>query len=281
MDDETRTEPPVKPLRGQDKRDLITDIANGDATYGELADRWGISLQGVKEFAKRNKLPIIKAKQNMASDFAGIPSTDKRERVTDADSDLDALNELLRDPNLSHAERARYYQLKMKLRHSIADECGQLLTRTSVEVSVPEPIRIDNGIRVDLFKAWGELKPGESMLIKEPGMTPSLRVADENGHVSTYILSGLPTEPGPMSEGFKAKHAASMDAGKEDLGRREVERKAPSSAPVAVAASYAWTAAGAVAALKMSLSTTKAPSTSSAVPSPWFGRGRAAQFAIG
>ena len=71
MDDETRTEPPVKPLRGQDKRDLITDIANGDATYVELADRWGISLQGVKEFAKRNKLPI-KAKQDMASDFAGI-----------------------------------------------------------------------------------------------------------------------------------------------------------------------------------------------------------------
>jgi predicted metalloprotease len=53
------------------------------------------------------------------------------------------------------------------------------------------------------------------------------------------------------------------------------------SRPSAAAASNAWTAAGAVAAIRMSPSASKAPSTSSAVPSPWFGRGRAAQFLIG
>ena len=47
------------------------------------------------------------------------------------------------------------------------------------------------------------------------------------------------------------------------------------------AASNARTAAGAVTALRMSPSSINAPSTSSAVPSPWFGRGVGAQFAIG
>lgn len=42
---------------------------------------------------------------------------------------------MLWDISLSHAARARYYSLKMKIRHAIADECGQLPTRTVVEIT--------------------------------------------------------------------------------------------------------------------------------------------------
>jgi hypothetical protein len=35
---------------------------------------------------------------------------------------------------LSHAARRWYYSLKIKLRHSIAEECGQIPNRVSVEV---------------------------------------------------------------------------------------------------------------------------------------------------
>jgi hypothetical protein len=105
------------------------DIAGGEATYAELADRHGISHQGVKEFAKRNRAAINQAKQDMASDLAGIWPTHKPLRVSDAMDDLDDLVELLQDPNLTPSARLRIYAEKRKLRHSIADECGQLPTR--------------------------------------------------------------------------------------------------------------------------------------------------------
>jgi hypothetical protein len=70
----------------------------------------------------------------MASDLAGVWPTDKRLRLTDAMQDLDDIAEHLQDETLSHAARARYYGLRIKLRHAIAEECGQLPTRMAVEV---------------------------------------------------------------------------------------------------------------------------------------------------
>jgi hypothetical protein len=133
--------PKAKRLRGREKRALILDLAAGDDSYDELAIKAGISYQGVAEFAVRNRPEIQAAKRDMTSDLAGIWPTDKPLCLTDAMRDLDEVNELLEDPNLSHAARRGYYSLKIKLRHSIADECGQLPTRTVVQVESAPTLR--------------------------------------------------------------------------------------------------------------------------------------------
>jgi hypothetical protein len=47
------------------------------------------------------------------------------------------VNEQLEDPNLTVVQRRGLWALKIKLRHSIA-ECGQLPTRTTLEIRAPE-----------------------------------------------------------------------------------------------------------------------------------------------
>jgi hypothetical protein len=154
MDNETRPETPAKRLRGRHKIALILDLADGALGHEELAARHGISRQGVAEFASRNRDRIEATKQDLTSELRGLWVVDKQQRLSDAEQDLEDLEERLQDPDLSHAARARYLLLKMKLRHNIAEECGQLYTRTHAEVEVTAPFRLGD---VLAFGADGQL----------------------------------------------------------------------------------------------------------------------------
>jgi hypothetical protein len=158
-------------LRGRAKRALILDLASGDSTYDVLGPRHGLSHQGVVQFVARNREDIEAAKRDMTSELAGIWHTDKPLRLTDAMQDLDAVNEQLEDPNLTVTQRKGLWNLKIRLRHSIADECGQLLTRQVLQVESPEPFRT-------VVEGWSPDKWMEQLLNRDS--SPAPEAAAEN-----------------------------------------------------------------------------------------------------
>jgi hypothetical protein len=153
-------------LRGRAKRALILDLAAGDDRYEELGPKHGLSHQGVVQFVSRNRDEIEAAKRDMTSELAGIWPTDKPLRLTDAMQDLDDVNEQLKDPNLTVTQRRGLWALKIRLRHSIAEECGQLPTRAVLEVESGPMLQ-------QTIHGWSPDRWAEQLLASRTGTAPS------------------------------------------------------------------------------------------------------------
>jgi hypothetical protein len=68
--------------------------------------------------------------------YAGLAIAHKWDRLADAEQDWLYINELLEDPNLTPSQRRHYLALKDKLRHSVAEELGELPVRGHFELAV-------------------------------------------------------------------------------------------------------------------------------------------------
>jgi Trp operon repressor len=112
--------------------DLIRELAEGKATHGELAEKYGVARQSIDEFAQRHALRIAEVRQNAADEYAGIWIADKRKRVEELRSHVDYCRELLDDPdrqarvNVGTAEILRAAQSAL---HAASEELGQLPAR--------------------------------------------------------------------------------------------------------------------------------------------------------
>jgi hypothetical protein len=130
---------PAPRIQGVLRTELVRDLALGAETHDQLAEKYGRSLDAIRHFSSRNKDEIRRAKQALVADpndeYAGVAIAYKWDRIADADRDLADVNELLADPNLTVTARKGLWNLKIKLRHSVAEERGEL--RTQIDVSGP------------------------------------------------------------------------------------------------------------------------------------------------
>ena len=78
--------------------------------------------------------------------------------MADADQDWADINELLSDPNLSPSQRKGYLNLKMKLRHSVAEELGELPSRMAIETD--KPLLRTEIIGVDMDRVFARVISG-------------------------------------------------------------------------------------------------------------------------
>ena len=60
----------------------------------------------------------------------------KFDRISDASQDWEDIKLLLEDPNLTPSQRRHYLALKDKLRHSVAEELGELPVRAQLQVDL-------------------------------------------------------------------------------------------------------------------------------------------------
>jgi hypothetical protein len=131
--------------------------------------------------------------------------------------DLEDLEGLLQDHDLSHAARRGYYGLKVKIRHALAEECGQLPVRTQVEVAVPrtesEIVGWDPNRFMDALRA----SRNRDDLIAEGWTPPSDAPAGRAPRVSTSFTPAAPDRE-PSSPGTAAEPPTRVDP--------EVERAA-------------------------------------------------------
>jgi hypothetical protein len=125
-------------IRGVLRTELICDLALGELTHVELAEKYGRSTQAINSFSSRNKDEIRRAKQDQASEWAGNFSAKKKNRVSGLEQCLRDIEDAFADPSLSHSQRNRYINTVAKLYRNIAEELGEL--RTQLELDVPKHV---------------------------------------------------------------------------------------------------------------------------------------------
>jgi len=56
-------------LSGEERRGRIEDLARGEHSHTELAEKWGISLQGVREWSSDNGPDVDARKRELQSEL--------------------------------------------------------------------------------------------------------------------------------------------------------------------------------------------------------------------
>jgi hypothetical protein len=74
---------------------LIRDLAEGKLSPAKLAEKYGASREGVRDFAKRHKDDIEHAKANLEDKMLGLWVADKAKRVAEYQYDIELTNEQL------------------------------------------------------------------------------------------------------------------------------------------------------------------------------------------
>jgi hypothetical protein len=128
--------PDTPDIRGSLRAELVRDLALGELTHPQLAEKYGRAQQSIANFSSRNSDAIRRAKQVQSDEYQGLSYAGKWERLAFREQLLLDINERLADPDLSHTQRNRYSVTADKLLHSIAEERGQLPTRSHLELAV-------------------------------------------------------------------------------------------------------------------------------------------------
>lgn len=131
---------PGKPdIRGEQRTELIHDLADGSLSHAQLAQKWGRDEQSIKQFLARNCAAVeaVRAGTSKAlhERLIAVPVSDKADRVAVYGQLRDDLLARLDDDDLDPRLRNHYTKTVVMLQRHAAEELGDL--RTHVEVATP------------------------------------------------------------------------------------------------------------------------------------------------
>jgi hypothetical protein len=147
----------AKGVREWRKEQFINDLALGEKSYEELATDYDVEHQTIRVFAMRHRADVHAKKQDLSSEYSHIWATQKGNRLRGL---TDRLEEVVHQIELIHEHAARETELirtvdpeaaEVKvnsrellaydreyraLAREIADQCGQLPQRVTVDAAV-------------------------------------------------------------------------------------------------------------------------------------------------
>ncbi len=115
-------------LEPYQKLALMRELAMGEFSKLKLADRYGMTQQGVSEFARRHALEIDNIREKIADEFAGLPLARKENRLAAYE---DVVQRILAHDKGDHHE---WLKAEMIALRNIAEETGQLPPRQSLVI---------------------------------------------------------------------------------------------------------------------------------------------------
>jgi hypothetical protein len=113
-------------IRGVLRAELIRDLALGELTHDQLAEKYDRVTQAISNFASRNKDEIRRAKQAQSDEYQSLGYAEKGERIALRERLIADLVERLESPDLSDVQRNRFSHTVDKVLRSIAEERGEL-----------------------------------------------------------------------------------------------------------------------------------------------------------
>jgi hypothetical protein len=132
-------------IRGQERADLVDDLARGDLPHEQLATKYGRTLQTIREFSARNSAEIQGRRQvlqgALAEETKHLWVADKvkvAERYQDTIDDLYADFQDTEDLRL----KSRLARDLAPLMHAAADLYGLFPMRSKVDLDVKSPFRL-------------------------------------------------------------------------------------------------------------------------------------------
>jgi hypothetical protein len=126
-------------IRGEQRQELVNDLAHGALTHAELASKYQRHVQAIAQFAVRNRgeIAVIQAgnSKDLRERLAGVSIADKAQRIAVDGLLRDDLLARLEDEDLDAVSRNRYTKTVLLLQRAVAEELGDLRTRLDVAVS--------------------------------------------------------------------------------------------------------------------------------------------------
>jgi predicted transcriptional regulator len=137
-----------RPIRGHLARQLCRDLAVGNVSQSQLAEKYGVGPSAISYHAKKNAEEIAAIKADIENEFAGMWIAQKQSRVAEYQSDAERINTALDksdelDPKLLRAKNAA---LK-----AAAEEMGQLSAKVQVQVQTQQVDYWIDGCDLDLI----------------------------------------------------------------------------------------------------------------------------------
>jgi hypothetical protein len=128
--------PHTPDIRGDQREELVQDLALGSLTHAQLAEKHARHVQTIAQFSVRNRAEIaaVRAGHNKAlhERLAEIPIADQARRIAVNGLLRDDLLGALEDPNLDLLHRNRLTKTAAQLNRLVAEELGDLRTRLDV-----------------------------------------------------------------------------------------------------------------------------------------------------
>ena len=117
------------PIRGHQKLSLMRDLAEGNFTHIQLAEKYDRSVSAISNFSSRNRDKIQAIRENPDDEFAGLWIAQKAQRLRVYADQVERLEES-DDPKL-------LARVQTALR-SVAEELGQLPNKSTVAIETPK-----------------------------------------------------------------------------------------------------------------------------------------------
>jgi hypothetical protein len=137
--------PNTPDIRGERREELVQDLARGELTHAQLAEKYQRHWQAIAQFAGRNRaeIAIVRAGHHKAlhERLAAIPVADQARRIAVNGLIRDDLLDQLEDPSLDLVHRNRLTKTVLQLNRAVAEELGDL--RSHVEVAVSKNVLND------------------------------------------------------------------------------------------------------------------------------------------
>jgi hypothetical protein len=119
----------ARPIRGRHRLALLRDLAVGDFTAAELAEKYDRAVGTINTFKYNHKAEIAEIRSNPDDEFAGLWIAQKKNRIAVYQSQVDRLEES-DDPKLLARSQTAL--------RSVAEELGQLPNKSTVAIETPK-----------------------------------------------------------------------------------------------------------------------------------------------
>jgi archaellum component FlaC len=107
--------------KGWAKSRLIMELARMEKTQVDLAQEYGVVQSSISEFASRHRDEIEAHKAHIKDELFGLWIADKRNRLAEYQTDVEAINDALE----SEADE-KLLRAKLAVMRQVAEELGQL-----------------------------------------------------------------------------------------------------------------------------------------------------------
>ena len=137
-------------IRGVVRAELVADLAIGELSHDQLAEKYERSRFAIDQFSSRNRDEIRLAKQDMSAEDQGLLYAKKQHRLALLEQWLADVEDRLQNADLTEAGRKGYINTGLKLVHSIAEERGELPVRGHFELDLKgNPFASIDAIAID------------------------------------------------------------------------------------------------------------------------------------
>ena len=117
---------------------FVADV-RADRTH-QLAEQYGVSQTSISAFKKRHNLEIEEVRNNMADEYAGLWVARKMERIAEYQQAAE---------KMAVGASPRNQEVLVSILKAVAEELGQLPTRTQVNVSIEQTVYQVVGVSID------------------------------------------------------------------------------------------------------------------------------------